>query len=178
MPLVLKYLRRVPLLKAMADKDLREIYKISKIREFGPGETIFAKASQATQLFVMLEGRIKIFTRSGGKKRKTFAYLRPGDFFGEMALLEGKPRSAAAEAVEISKLLVIENRDFQRLLQKDHKLALYLLRTVSGRLRKANEEIEALLFRNVLGRVAKTLNDLSRRGEAKHGGVMEWLAQQ
>ena len=169
---MLKFLRKVPLLKQLDEKNLREIYKISRVREFGPGETIFIKASQANHMFVVLEGRVKIFTRSGGKKRKTFAYLRPGDFFGEMALLEGKPRSAGAEAADYSKLLVIENRDFQRLLKQDKSLAIFLLQAVSARLRKANEEIEALLFRNILGRVAKTLNELSRRGEAVAGGVL------
>jgi CRP-like cAMP-binding protein len=169
---VLKYLKRVPLLRELSDKDLRSIYRISRIREYGPGETIFAKASAANQMFVVLDGRVKIFTRSGGKKRKTFAYLQPGDFFGEMGLLEGKPRSASADAVSFTKLLVIENAAFQKLLLGDPNLTLFLLRTVSARLRKANEEIEALLFRNVLGRVAKTLNELGRRGERSKGGIL------
>ena len=172
---MLKFLRKVPLLKGLADKDLRAIYKISRVREYGPGEAIFAKYAPATHLFIVLDGRVKIFTRSSGKKRKTFAYVRCGDFFGEMALLEHKPRSAAAEAVDFTKLLIIENADFQRLLSRDRGLALCLLRAVSDRLRKANEEIESLLFSNVLGRVAKTLYDLSRRGERKHGGV--WLSE-
>lgn len=169
---MLKYLRKIPFLKRLSDQDLRQIYKISRIREYGPGETIFKKASAADQMFIVLGGRVKIFTRSGGKKRKTFAYLQPGDFFGEMALLEGKTRSASAEAVDFSKLLVIGNGDFQRLLTADPRLMLYLLRTVSARLRMANEEIEGLLFRNILGRVAKTINELSRRGEPHKGGVL------
>src|SRR5206468_4270715 len=109
---------------------------------------------------------------SGGKKRKTFAYLQPGDFFGEMGLLEGKPRSAAAEASDYTKLLIIEEPAFRKLLISDPQLTLFLLRTVSQRLRKANEEIEALLFRNVLGRVAKTLNELGRRGQKQREGIL------
>jgi CRP-like cAMP-binding protein len=115
---------------------------------------------------------VKIFARSGGKKRKTFAYLRAGDFFGEMALLEKKPRSAAAEAVEFTKLLVIENKDFQRLISHNHEMTLSLLRTVSERLRRADEQIEGLLFSNILGRVAKTLYDLSRRGDKRGGAIV------
>jgi CRP-like cAMP-binding protein len=169
---VLKFLRKIPLLKQLSDKDLRSVYKISRIREYGPGEMVFAKASAPTAMFVVLEGRVKIFTRSGGKKRKTFAYLQPGDFFGEMGLLEGKPRSAAAEASDYTKLLVIEEPAFRKLLISDPHLTLFLLRTVSQRLRRANEEIEALLFRNVLGRVAKTLNELGRRGERQKNGIL------
>src|SRR6266550_5888709 len=104
---MLKMLRKIPFLSQLAVKDLKEIYKISRIREYGPGEPIFSKAQAANQMFIVLSGRVKIFTRSRGKKRKTFAYLQPGDFFGEMALLEGKPRSASAEAVNYSRLLMI-----------------------------------------------------------------------
>ncbi len=169
---MLQHLRKVPFFKPLTLKDLRQVYKISRVREYGPGETVFSKSSAADRMFIVLEGRIKIYTRSGGKKRKTFAYLQPGDFFGEMALLASKTRSAAAQAVNFSKLLVIENRDFQRLLVNDPALTLYLLRAVSERLRKANEEIEALLFRNVLGRVAKTLHELAKRGERQKDGIL------
>ena len=101
----------------------------------------------------------------------SLAMLGEGDFFGEMSLLEGTTRTAAAQAVEPSRLLVIRKKDFQRLLASDPKLALYLLQTVCERLRRANEEIEGLLFRNILGRVAKAMLDLGRRsGEASHGG--------
>lgn len=172
MPAMLSALRKIPFLRQLDAADLKEIYKISRTREYGPGEPIFAKSTAADRMFIVLDGRVKIFTPSMGKKRKTFAYLRPGDFFGEMALLEGKPRSAAAEAVAYSKLLVITSADFNRLLAKRPQLTLYLLRTVSQRLRRANEEIEGLLFRNVLGRVAKTLLDLSRRGEPSDGGTL------
>jgi CRP/FNR family cyclic AMP-dependent transcriptional regulator len=113
----------------------------------------------------VLSGRVKIFTYSGGKKRKTFAYLHDGAVFGEMALLEGKTRSAAAEAVSYSRLLMISGADFNRLLKARPDMTMYLLRTVSQRLRLANEQIESLLFQNILGRVAKTLCDLARKAE-------------
>lgn len=169
----LSLLRRIPFFAKLHARDLKEVYKISRIKEYGPGELIFSKSQSAEQMFIVLEGRVKIYSPSSSKKRKTFAYLQPGDFFGEMALLEGKPRSASAEASEYTKVLMVTKKDFQRLLVRDHpELSLYLLRVFSERLRKANEEIEGLLFRNILGRVAKTINDLGKRGERKRGGVV------
>ncbi|MBI3552992.1 MAG: Crp/Fnr family transcriptional regulator [Elusimicrobia bacterium] len=168
---MLKMLRKIPFLGQLTPRDLREVHKISRIREYGPGENVFTKAQSANQMFVVLSGRIKIFTHSGGKKRKTFAYLDPGDFFGEMALLEGKPRSASAEAVSYTRLLVITYTEFRKLLLSDPMLTLYLLRTVCQRLRKANEAIEGMMFRNILGRVAQALCDLGRRGRKVHGGI-------
>lgn len=169
---MLKILRKIPFLRQFKDKDLREIYKISRVREYGPGELIFAKADAANQMFVVLSGRVKIFSHSGAKKRKTFAYLDAGDFFGEMALLEGDSRSASAEAVSYARLLVITKADFRRLLAADPNLTYYLLCTVSKRLRQANEAMEDLLFKNILGRVAKTLWQLGRRGERRGGGIL------
>ncbi|MBI4377249.1 MAG: Crp/Fnr family transcriptional regulator [Elusimicrobia bacterium] len=169
---MLRILRKIPFLSQLSPKDLNEIYKISKIREYGPGEMIFSKAESAQQMFIVLGGRVKIFARSGGRKRKTFAYLEVGDFFGEMALVEGKSRSASAEAVDYSKLLVIQKNDFKRLLISDPHLSYYLLKSVSERLRKANEEIEDLLFRNILGRVAKALAQLASRGKRLGDGVL------
>lgn len=169
---MLKILRKIPLLSQLTSRDLKEVYKISRISEYGPGERIFSKSEAAQQMFIVLSGRVKIFTISPGRKRKTFAYLQPGDFFGEMALLEGKTRSASADAVTYSRLLVIRKLDFKRLLASDPDLTYYLLRTVCERLRRTNEEMESLLFQNILGRVAKTLCNLSKRGEKLDEGLI------
>jgi CRP-like cAMP-binding protein len=168
---MLNMLRKIPFLGQLKPKDLREVHKISKIKEYGPGEIIFTKTQSANQMFVVLSGRIKIFTHFGGKKRKTFAYLEPGDFFGEMGMLEGKPRSASAEAVNYTRLLVITYPEFHKLLMGDPQLTMYLLRTVCERLRKANETVESMMFRNILGRVAGALSDLGKRGRKTRGGV-------
>ncbi len=166
-------LRRIPFLSALTVSQLRGIYKIAKVRDFGPREAIFSKAELARHMFIVLSGRVKIFTRSASKKSKTFAYLSAGDFFGEMALLEGSVRSASAQAAMPTKILIIGKTEFKRLLMADRHLCYYMLRTVSLRLRRANEEIESLLFRNILGRVSKALWDLSRTaGKTFRGGSL------
>jgi CRP/FNR family transcriptional regulator, cyclic AMP receptor protein len=165
-------LKRIPFLSALTPAHLRDVYRLAREVETPAGRSVFAKREDADAMFIVLSGRIKIFTASGGKKRKTFAYLGEGDFFGEMALVSGTTRTAAAQAVEPSRLLLLRKKDFQRLLARDSRLALYLLRTLCERLRLANEEIEGMLFRNILGRVAKTMTDLARRsGQPWRGGV-------
>lgn len=162
-----KLLKKIPFLSALSAKHLNEVFRLAEELNVGTRQSIFAKRQDSDAMYIVLSGRIKIFTNSSSKKRKTFAYLKEGDFFGEMSLLEGTTRTAAAQAVEPSRLLVIRKKDFQRLLGQDPKLAMYLLKTVSERLRRANEEIEGLLFRNILGRVAKAILELARKsGEA------------
>ena len=166
------HLKRFSLLSRLAPKELKRIHALSKEVSFKAGQMIFQKAEDGAQMFVVLSGRIKIFSRSGWKKRKTFAYLEEGDFFGEMAVIEDKTRSAAAMAVEASRLLLIPKRDFRSLLLSDAKLTFALLRAVSERLRASNEEIESLLFRNILGRVAKMLYDLSGAKRRRQTGPL------
>ena len=154
-----KLLKKIPFLSALSAKHLNEVFRLAEELDLSTRQSVFAKRQDSDAMYIVLSGRIKIFTNSASKKRKTFAYLKEGEFFGEMSLLEGTTRTAAAQAVEPSRLLVIRKKDFQRLLANDPKLALYLLKTVCERLRRANEEIEGLLFRNILGRVAKAMLD-------------------
>lgn len=166
-----KLLKTIPFLSALSPAHLREVYRIAREIDLAAGEALFAKRQDADAMFIVLSGRIKIFTDSAGKKRKTFAYLTEGEFFGEMALVEDLPRTASATAVEASRLMLIYKKDFQRLLVRDPKLSLYLLRTLCARLRHANEELEGMLFRNILGRVAKVVLELAQRsGEPWNGG--------
>ncbi|UPT72548.1 MAG: Crp/Fnr family transcriptional regulator [Elusimicrobiota bacterium] len=168
-----RLLKKIPFLSALSPKHLNEVYRLADELEVSPRQSVFAKRQDSDAMFIVLSGRIKIFTNSSSKKRKTFAYLKEGEFFGEMSLLEGTTRTAAAQAVEPSRLLVIRKKDFQRLLAADPKLAMYLLRTVCERLRRANEEIEGLLFRNILGRVAKAMLELGKKsGVADGAGIL------
>jgi len=166
-----KLLKRIPFLSALAPAHLREVYRLAREIDVPAGEPVFAKRQAADAMFVVLSGRIKIYADSAGKKRKTFAYLTEGDFFGEMALVEDLPRTASAQAVERSRLMLIYKKDFQRLLLRDPRLSLYLLRTLCARLRHANEEIEGMLFRNILGRVAKVVLELANRSGEPWRGV-------
>lgn len=167
-----KLLKKIPFLSALTAAHLRDVYRLGREVELQAGQSVFAKRQDADAMFVVLSGRVKIFSDSSSKKRKTFAYLTEGDFFGEMALVEDLPRTASASAVEGARLLVIYKKDFQRLLARDSKLALYLLKTVCARLRHANGEIEGMLFRNILGRVAKVMLEQAKRsGEPWRGGL-------
>ncbi len=158
-----KLLKRIPFLSALTPAHLREVYRLAREVELTAGQPVFAKREDADAMFIVLSGRVKIFADSSSKKRKTYAYLKEGEFFGEMALVEDLPRTASAQAVEASRLLWIRKADFRRLLARDPRLALYLLKTVCARLRRANEELEGMLFRNILGRVAKVMFDQAKR---------------
>jgi CRP/FNR family cyclic AMP-dependent transcriptional regulator len=171
--MALSHLKKIALLRNLPEKQLRRIHAISRQEEFPAGSMIVKKSEAGEYMYLVVSGRIKIFCYSSARKRKTFAYLSSGDFFGEMAAIMGVGRTASAQTVEPTKLILIKNSEFKKLILSDNKLCYNLLRVMAERLRRANEEIESLLFRNILGRVSKTLNDLSKTcGKAQGDGVI------
>lgn len=164
--MVTSLLKQVSFFKDLSNGDIRKIFSIAGIKIYGPGQMVFAKADMGNTFFIVKTGRIKIFTAVGGKK-KTFAYLKKGDFFGEMSLLGGKVRSASAQAVEESELFVISRKNFKRLILENPDFSLKLLHTLADRLHKANKDVESMLFHNILGRLAEAILDLSKDKPSK-----------
>ncbi|MCX5785774.1 MAG: Crp/Fnr family transcriptional regulator [Elusimicrobia bacterium] len=157
-----KILTQVPFLKGLHKKEINHILSIARERKCKSGEIIFLKQDIGNNFFIVKSGRVKIFTSIGTEKKKTFAFLKKGDFFGEMSLLGGKIRSASAQAVEPTELLVISRRNFQDLILKNADFTLKLLHTLTIRLHRANQDVESMLFHNILGRLAEAVLELSK----------------
>lgn len=158
------------LFKMLSEKNLNKISKLGKVRYYKPGEMIFSENTAGNALYIVLSGMVKIFSQIGVKK-KTLAYLKPGEFFGEMSLIDLKPRSASAVALEDCELMIIEKKDFNDLISKNIDISLCIMRTLTLRLRNADREIERISFHSLKGRLAKVLVDLATKHSNKcpHG---------
>lgn len=157
------FLRGVELLNGLSVDDLVRLAQLCQLVKFKRAERIFSEAQPGACLYVVMSGRVKIFGSSTQGRSKTFAYLEPGDFFGEMSLINDEVRSASASALEDSVLIMLKSDDYQKLMLSRPAIALAVMKTLSSRLRRANKEIEALSFNNVLGRIAQILLDLAER---------------
>jgi CRP-like cAMP-binding protein len=166
--MTISQLVRFRLLSTLPKSQLRRLRALASTKDFAPGELIFSKSEAAHHIFFVASGQVRIYCQSAARKRKTYAYLGPSDIFGEMGVLLDSPRSASAQAVGACRLLILNKRDFVRFLLSDTKTMLKLLKTIAMRLRHADEEIESLLFRNVLGRVSKAVHDLGCHYGAPH----------
>jgi CRP/FNR family transcriptional regulator, cyclic AMP receptor protein len=135
------------------------------------GQVIFREGDKGRIMYVIREGVVRI-SKSVLDVEKTLDRLRKGDFFGEMALIEGLPRSATATAVTETKLQVIDEDGFTSLLGSGGPMALRILRELSARLREADRQIETLLLKDEEGRVVHTLTSLSTvYGRASRKGI-------
>jgi len=164
-----KMLRQVCFFKVLRPREIRQIMSIARIKRYLNGEMIFAKEDIGSSFFIVKSGRIKIFAAIGPEKKKTFAYLKKGDFFGEMSLLGGRVRSASAQATEDCELLVISKKNFKALILQNPDFTLKLLYTLVDRLTRCNKEIESMLFHNILGRLADAIIELA--GSKRSGTV-------
>ncbi|MBI5744066.1 MAG: Crp/Fnr family transcriptional regulator [Elusimicrobia bacterium] len=159
--MVANALKKVLLFRGLTPRELKQILSISVLRRYAAGEMVFAKRDLGNTFFIVKTGRIKIFTTVGADKKKTFAFLKKGDFFGEMSLLGGRIRSASAQAAEESELFVISKKNFKRLILENADFTLKLLHTLAERLNECDKEIESMLFHNILGRLAEAILKLS-----------------
>ncbi len=161
-----KILKKIVLFKELSDVNLNKIAALGKLCSYKPGQLIFNENTSGNALYIVFSGVVKIFTQTGVKKR-TLAYLYPAEFFGEMSLIDLKPRCASAVAVEECELMIIKKNDFNKLLSKNIDIALYILKTLIVRLRDADREIERITFKGVPGRLAKVLVDLAGKYSSK-----------
>ena len=167
------FLRKIDIFRNIGPTELRELLKVLQVRSYPADAPIFSKGDKAQHMFILLSGRVKIYSRSTSKMRATFAFLDPGEFFGEMALISSQPRSMSAQAVEDSKALLLHKKDFHRLLRDNAPFCGNILRNMSFRLTRADEQIENLRFHNILGRVSKVLWHLARKhGKKRKDGVL------
>lgn len=154
-------LSHVPLFVGLPRETLRYLESRIEARTFDSGDIIFHKDDPGEALYIIKSGKIRICTSTKDGREVTIAVLGAGDFFGEMALLDGEPRSADAVAVDKVETLVFQREPFLACLDQFPEIAKKIIVVLSKRLRLADEQIGDLIFLDVHGRVAKKLLDLA-----------------
>lgn len=159
-----------PLFAAMTPVELDQALTMAVEQRYRRGQTIFQKDDQGSSLMAVLTGRVRISTVSAEGKEVTLNVINPGEVFGEIALLDGKPRSADATASEETTLLVLERRDFLPFILGNQDLTARLLAILCDRLRRTSVALEDIALFDLpvrLGRVLlKLAEDYGRSTEA------------
>lgn len=124
----------------------------SLARDFSPGHVLFREGDGGTEMYVIQRGKVIIEKRLGGQER-TVAELSEGDFFGEMAVLNERPRTATARCKEATSCLVIDKRTLEAMLAKNPDLAMRLVHRLARRLDGADTMVEILMHPDPRARV-------------------------
>jgi CRP-like cAMP-binding protein len=168
-------LRHCALFKNVREEALIEVTRHLRRRRFRRNEVIFHQGDPGDSLHVVSSGAIKIVLPSAEGEEAIIATLRPGDFFGELALLDGAPRSATAVALESSETWALPRPVFQKLLDADPGLRDALLAGLAHELRRLTRHVEELHFLDLAGRLAIRLARLAREADAVSTEVrLDW----
>ena len=158
----------------LAMSELEALARAAERKEYVRDEVVFGAHEAADSFYVIANGRVKVCIFSAGGKELILATLGPGQFFGEMALLDDTTRSASVVAQLSTVAYQIRRDDFDRLLEQHPTITRKLLRELSMRLRRANTQMESLATLDVVGRLARYVIDLAKQ----HGQVLGngWVA--
>ncbi|MFO8056684.1 MAG: Crp/Fnr family transcriptional regulator [bacterium] len=138
---------------------------------FPPGTVLFREGERGKEMFVIQSGKVKISKEVRGEEQ-TLANIGTGEFFGEMAILNNKPRSATATVVEESKMLVIDPKTFESMVRGNTEIAVRMIKKLAQRLQEADDQIESLMLKDSNSRVVHTLTRLAdTMGKKEEGGI-------
>jgi CRP/FNR family transcriptional regulator, cyclic AMP receptor protein len=154
-------LKSVPLFASFPDDQLRMLATVVTRRSAPRASLIMAAGDPTDSLYIVISGRLKVMMGDAEGKEVILSIIGPGEFFGEMGLIDDSPRSASVIAIEPCELLSVTKRAFKKCLVENVELAMAVLRVVVRRLREADRKIGSLAMLDVYGRVARLLLDMS-----------------
>jgi len=165
--LSLVVLRNVPLFAGLEEGELAKLSKVAMRRRVERNAFVVRSGEDTDSLYILLTGRAKVTNTDEEGREIILAWLGQGEFFGEMGLIDGSPRSANVVAVEPCELLCLSKEAFQRCMQDNFQVAQKLMQILVRRLREADRKIESLALLDVYGRVARLLLDMSEEEDGK-----------
>jgi CRP-like cAMP-binding protein len=154
-------LAAVPFFSGLDAAGLESVGRTVRTRRFRRGEVIFHQGDPGDALFIVMSGSIKISLPSDTGDEAILATLRSGDVFGELALLDGAPRSATATSLESTETLVLPRQPFRELIANEPAVRDALLASIAGELRRLTNHVEELHFLDITGRLASRLARLA-----------------
>ena len=154
-------LRNVPLFAVLDEVQLNALATVVSRRSFPKNRVVLQAGDPTDSLFIVITGRTRVQMADDEGKEVILAVLGPGDFFGEMGLIDDEPRAASVLTTEPCEFVVIIKDDFNALLKNNFEIAMVIMRGLVKRLREADRKIESLALLDVYGRVARVLLEFS-----------------
>ena len=170
-------LANIPLFSCLGEPDLRVLEENSSVKTFPRRSILINEGDLTNSLYVIERGRVKVYLGDESGKEIVLATHGPGEYFGELALLDNAPRSASVMTLTEVSTVIITKQEFDALLEKHPHIAGLLLKGLTQRLRTLTENVRSLALMDVYGRVAKLLLSLASDdgGELR---IRERLTQQ
>jgi uncharacterized membrane protein len=169
-------LHNIPLFESLEKDDIERLAAKLDVRQVAAGEELFKQGDEGNAMYIIADGAVDVVVGSGKAKVVLAAYFQ-GQYFGELALLDGAPRSAGAVATKPSELLVLERDDFVDFIKRDPAAALLIMREIGEKIRATNELMTRTVSRNVLEEEEEklTMGDRVADKVASFGGSWSFI---
>ena len=168
------FLRNVPLFESLSEEELEALANMTITRAFPKDGVIILAEEEGDTLFIIRKGQVKVSIVSEDGREVILSLLGDGAVFGELSLLDGKPRSANVIATADTELIMLRRPDFVQLIYRTPKIATALLAELASRLRRTDRQIEGLALLDVTSRISETLLQLAgdQGAEAEDGVII------
>jgi CRP-like cAMP-binding protein len=165
-------LKRVPILAVLSEERLADLARICKWREYGAGEEILSYHDASTEVFFLVTGKVRVIIYSAEGRAVVFTDLQSGSLFGEIAAIDGGPRSAGVEAMEPSTIASLTASQFQSLLLREPAVAVATLRHVAAEVRRLSERVLEFSTLGVQNRIHAELLRLATAAGHRSGQAL------
>ena len=171
-------LKRHFLFGGFGDGEIAELLAHAHVKHYDAGDEIFARGSPGQSTMAVLRGAVKISSQSPEGKEIVLNIINAGKLFGEIAMLDGRERTADATAVDECELLVMYRRDFLPFLERRSDICIMVIETLCKRLRQTSEQVEDVMFGDLGSRLAKVLLRLAQEGGRSQTPVLRVTQQE
>jgi len=155
-------LRNIPIFANLSDEEISQLVAVAVIKSFPKNTVIFNEGDCSDSIYLINSGKVKVLISNSEGHELILTLLGPGEYFGELSLLDSQPRSATVVSMEPVHFTVIAKPDFDRCLVNNPGLASHIMIGLAQRLRNADSMIEGLALMDVYGRVARILLQLAQ----------------
>ncbi|MDQ3917938.1 MAG: DUF1003 domain-containing protein [Acidobacteriota bacterium] len=175
--MTLEAIRSVPLFASLDDETASALRALLEVEQKSAGSSLFQTGDAGDSMYLIEGGRVRIHIRDADGDDVTLAELARGDFFGEMAILDGKPRSASATVIEDARLAVLQRDDFLAFVRRNPEVSLRMLAAITTRLRRTDDLLRQRVSRNVNEEEAARLTLADRMADliAEFGGSWKFI---
>jgi CRP/FNR family transcriptional regulator, cyclic AMP receptor protein len=170
-------LKAIPFFTQLTERELELVRSLSTEKHYPKNAVVLTEGEMGDSLYMIRSGKVKVFIGDQDGREMILKILGPGDFFGEMSMIDKQPRSASVTTLETSAFLVLSHAAFEKAIEQAPRIATMIMRILAQRVREADKKIGTLALMDVYGRVASTLLELAVMDNGKLM-VGEKLSQQ
>src|SRR5688572_28972389 len=170
-------LKAVPFFTSLTDRELDVVRAVASEKAYPKTAVVLTEGEMGDSLYMIQSGKVKVFIGDEDGREIILKILNPGDFFGEMSMIDKQPRSASVTTIEASTFLVLTHAAFEKCVEQAPRIGTMVMQILAQRVREADRKIGTLALMDVYGRVASTLLELAVHSNGKLV-VSEKLSQQ